>query len=90
MRFEKPFDPRADLAELRSQVRYLADEFEVTVPPPDLPDRYDLLRLDVIERLRALVGPWPHEARAASVCNGRCRKGAADPACPTHGRGGRG
>jgi hypothetical protein len=23
-------------------------------------------------------------------CNGKCRKGAADPACPLHGKGGKG
>lgn len=48
-------DPRADLAELRSQVRYLADEYE-------RPNELALVeRAHVAHQLRQLVGPWPHE-----------------------------
>ena len=46
-------DYRAELAELRAQVRHLADELEGATP-------YQALR--VMERLRELVGPWPHES----------------------------
>jgi hypothetical protein len=41
-------DYRAELAEFRAQVRYALDEW---VPPGD----------EAYQRLRALVGPWPHE-----------------------------
>ena len=29
-------------------------------------------------------------SRDVPVCNGKCHKGAADPACPLHGKGGKG
>ncbi len=51
-------DYRAELAELRAQVRYLADEIEEGWPEAK---SGGLVPSDVIERLRALVGPWGYE-----------------------------
>ena len=52
-------DYRADLAELRAQVRYLADEYGVPGPYYDADVRLGAL----LERLRTLVGDWPHEVK---------------------------
>ena len=46
-------DPRADLAELRAQVRHLADEYDSHLSP--------IATQAFVKRLRELVGPWPHE-----------------------------
>lgn len=51
-------DTRAELAELRAQVRYIADE----LAGADTGTPYVYVSAIVLEaKLRALVGPWPHE-----------------------------
>jgi len=47
---------RAELAELRAQVRHLADEAVELAIEDNVSAEW------FAERLRALVGPWPHEA----------------------------
>ncbi len=52
-----PLEPdyRAQLAEFIAQVRYAADEYDRCGYPDDA-------ECNLIRRLRALVGPWPHGA----------------------------
>jgi hypothetical protein len=48
--------PQADLAELLSQVRYVADDMANEVWPWTSDTA-----MGFVDRLRELVGPWPHE-----------------------------